>query len=158
MFVPPIDYYPFRYSSAVKPGSVLDIKFWSASDFTSAWFRTSLSTSLESSGKEIISQNKSQREEGLMMSEDDVKMTDIVEIDGKLDRLCDNLDVMRQCQFRMTEDISKIKEAVYNPDQGLYARLRAIEQWKEQTSKVVWVIMTSVIGLVCATIWQTFFN
>lgn len=57
MFVPPIDYYPFRYSSAVKPGSVLDIKFWSVSDFTSAWFRTSLSTSLESSGKEIPSQN-----------------------------------------------------------------------------------------------------
>ena len=57
MFVPPIDYYPFRYSSTVKPGSVLDIKFWSASDFTSAWFTTSLSTSLESSGKEIPSQN-----------------------------------------------------------------------------------------------------
>ena len=107
---------------------------------------------------EIISLNKSQGEGGHLMSEDDVKMTDIVEIDGKLDRLMDNLDVMRQCQFRMTEDISKIKEAVYNPDQGLYARLRAIEQWKDQTSKVVWVIMTSVIGLACATVWQTFFN
>lgn len=95
---------------------------------------------------------------GPVMSEDDVKMTDIVEIDGKLDRLCDNLDVMRQCQFRMTEDISKIKEAVYNPDQGLYARLRAIESWKETTSKILWVIMTSVIGLVTATFWQAFFN
>ena len=92
------------------------------------------------------------------MSEDDVKMTDIVEIDGKLDRLADSMDSLRHCQLRMTEDISKIKEAVYNPDQGLYARLRAIEQWKDQTSKVVWVITTSVIGLACATIWHTFFK
>ncbi len=92
------------------------------------------------------------------MSEEDVKMTDIVEIDGKLDRLCDSLDVLSKCQFRMTEDISKIKEAVYNPDQGLYARLRAIEQWKDQTSRIIWVIMTSVIGLLTATLWQAFFS
>ena len=92
------------------------------------------------------------------MTEEDVKMTDIVEIDGKLDRLCDGLDVMRQCQFRMTEDISKIKEAVYEPDKGLYARLRAIEQWKDQTSRIIWVIMTSVVGLLTATLWQAFFN
>jgi hypothetical protein len=107
---------------------------------------------------EIISLTKSLSGGGPIMSEEDVKMTDIVEIDGKLDRLADSLDVLSQCQFRMTEDISKIKEAVYNPDQGLYARLRAIEQWKDQTSKVVWVIMTSVIGLAVATIWQTFFK
>jgi hypothetical protein len=30
-------------------------------------------------------------------------------------------------QERMGDDISKIKEAVYNPDEGLYARLRALE-------------------------------
>ena len=97
-------------------------------------------------------------EEVAFMSEEDVKMTDIVEMDGKLDRLVDSLDVIRQCQFRMTEDISKIKEAIYNPDQGLYARLRVIEQWKDQTSKIVWVVTTSVIGLAIATVWQTFFN
>tara|TARA_R110002124_G_C8964012_1_gene514327 strand:- start:3058 stop:3384 length:327 start_codon:yes stop_codon:yes gene_type:complete len=96
--------------------------------------------------------------EGLTMSEDDVKMTDIVEIDGKLDRMADSLDSLRHCQLRMTEDISKIKEAVYNPDSGLYARLRAIEQWKDQTAKIVWVITTSVIGLAVATIWHTFFK
>lgn len=92
------------------------------------------------------------------MSEEDVKMTDIVEIDGKLDRLADSMDSLRHCQLRMTEDISKIKEAVYNPDQGLYARLRAIEQWKDQTSKIVWIITTSVIGLAVATAWHTFFK
>jgi len=92
------------------------------------------------------------------MSEEDVKMTDIVEIDGKLDRLADSMNVLRTCQLTMSDDISKIKEAVYNPDEGLYARLRAIEQWKNQTSKIVWVITTSVIGLACATIWHTFFK
>ena len=75
-----------------------------------------------------------------------------------LERLANRLDALLEKQEEIAVDISQIKEAVYNPDQGLYARLRAIEQWKEQTSKVVWVIMTTVIGLAVATIWQTFFN
>jgi len=58
----------------------------------------------------------------------------------------------------MSDDIGKIKEAVYNPDEGLYARLRNLEQWKETSSKITWVIMTSIIGLASATVWHTFFK
>ena len=52
------------------------------------------------------------------------------------------------------EDVKKIKEAVYNPDSGLYARLRELEQWKESQAKVQWTIITTVIGLVAATLYK----
>ena len=57
-------------------------------------------------------------------------------------------------QDEMNADIKQIKEAVYNPDSGLYARLRALEQWKETYSKVTWGVLTTVIGLVTATIYK----
>jgi hypothetical protein len=61
---------------------------------------------------------------------------------------------MAERQEEMVEDVKKIKEAVYNPDEGLYARLRAIEQWKENQSKLQWAITTTVIGLVVATVYK----
>lgn len=53
----------------------------------------------------------------------------IMELKGQIER-------MSERQEEMVEDVKKIKEAVYNPDEGLYARLRAIEQWKQNQSKV----------------------
>jgi len=49
--------------------------------------------------------------------------------------------------MEMGEDIVKIKEAVYNPDQGIYARIRELETFKKQSSKLIWIIMTTLIGL-----------
>jgi len=43
---------------------------------------------------------------------------------------------------------------VYDPNEGLYARLRDLEQWKETTSKVMWMVITTVVGLVTATIYN----
>jgi hypothetical protein len=54
----------------------------------------------------------------------------------------------------MCEDISKIKEAVYNPDEGLYARLRALEQWKDNTSKAQWLVSSSVLILMVKMFWD----
>jgi len=93
-----------------------------------------------------------------MPDDNEVKKVDIIELDGKLTRLCDGIEGIRTCQSRMSEDIGKIKEAVYNPDEGLYARLRNLEQWKETSSKITWVILTSIVGLATATVWHTFFK
>ena len=71
----------------------------------------------------------------------------IMELKGQIER-------MSERQEEMVEDVRKIKEAVYNPDEGLYARLRAIEQWKENQSKLQWAITTTVIGLVVATVYK----
>jgi hypothetical protein len=48
----------------------------------------------------------------------------------------------------MAEDISKVKEAVYHPDEGLYARIRELEGWKNTSSKVMWMLISSMIGVV----------
>ena len=71
----------------------------------------------------------------------------LVELSGKIQTVLDK-------QEELAENVSKIKEAVYNPDSGLYARLRSLEQWKETYSKVTWGVLTTVLGLVTATIYK----
>lgn len=73
-----------------------------------------------------------------------------LQIQSKLDKICNSMDVVQDKQEEMSEDIAKIKEAVYNPDEGLYARLRELESWKQTSSKMIWTLFTSVIGLMCA--------
>ena len=85
-----------------------------------------------------------------------VKVT-FVEIEGKFDQIMNNIDTVKEKQEEMAQDISKIKEAVYHPDQGLYARLKELESWKETSSRLTWLIITSLIGLTVATIYKTLF-
>ena len=83
-----------------------------------------------------------------MTNSDITHMTQaIMELKGQIER-------MSERQEEMVEDVKKIKEAVYNPDEGLYARLRALEQWKENQAKVQWAVITTVIGLVAATVYK----
>lgn len=74
------------------------------------------------------------------------------------------MQVLLDKQDELAENINKIKEAVYNPDKGLYARLSkldgrldALENWKNNNSKILWIIITVGVGLVLSTIWQTVF-
>jgi hypothetical protein len=73
-----------------------------------------------------------------------------LEIQTKLDRICTGMEVMSDKQEEMSEDIAKIKEAVYNPDNGLYARLRELESWKKTSSRMIWTLFTTVVGLIGA--------
>ena len=83
---------------------------------------------------------------------------DLTSLVTKLQRLVDAVEVVKDRQEQMALDISKIKEAVYNPDQGLYARLRALETWKEASSRLTWIIITSLAGLGTATFWNLIVN
>ncbi len=78
----------------------------------------------------------------------------LVELNTKLERLLSGIETLSANQERMGDDISKIKEAVYNPDEGLYARLRAIEQWKESTTKIQWMIISVVVMMAMKQIWE----
>ena len=78
----------------------------------------------------------------------------LIELNAKLERLLNGIDSLGINQERMCEDISKIKEAVYNPDSGLYARLRTLEEWKESTSRVQWIIGSGVLMLIGKMIWD----
>ena len=80
--------------------------------------------------------------------------TELVELSGKFERLMDAIEGVKERQEDMADDIAKIKEAVYNPDEGLYARLRALESWKKTSSRVIWMVVTALSGLVVATVWS----
>jgi hypothetical protein len=76
----------------------------------------------------------------------------MLEMQSKLDRVCNGIDGVSSKQEQMSEDIAKIKEAVYNPDQGLYARIRELETWKRTSSRMIWTLFTTMIGFITAFI------
>ena len=78
--------------------------------------------------------------------------------------LVTKMQVLLDKQDELGENISKIKEAVYDPDKGLYARLSrldarldALEAWKQNNTKVLWLVVTVSIGLVGSAVWQSIF-
>ena len=73
--------------------------------------------------------------------------TAILEIKNDIERIAEKQD-------EMISDIRDVKAAIYNPDSGLYARLRVLEQWKEAQSKIQWGIIMAVVGLVTTTIYK----
>jgi peptidoglycan hydrolase CwlO-like protein len=83
-----------------------------------------------------------------MMSDQlQVISTAILEIKNDIERIADK-------QEEMGNDIKEVKKAIYNPDSGLYARLRALEQWKEAQSKIQWGVIMTVFALVTSTIYK----
>jgi len=80
--------------------------------------------------------------------------SDITHLTQAIMELKGQIEIMSERQEVMVDDVKKIKEAVYNPDEGLYARLRELEQWKQSQAKVQWTIITTVIGLVAATLYK----
>lgn len=93
-----------------------------------------------------------------MSDEEQQKLTIMMaEISAKMQVLLDKQD-------ELGENISKIKEAVYNPDTGLYARLTkldsrldALEAWKADNTKIMWIIITIGVGLLLNTGWDAIF-
>ena len=77
------------------------------------------------------------------------------EINGKFDQMLQSIDVVKDKQEEMADDISKIKEAVYNPDSGLYARLRELESWKETSTRIIWMVVSAVFALSVATVYKS---
>ena len=78
----------------------------------------------------------------------------ITALDKKVDRMLSSIENLKEKQDDVAKDISKIKEAVYHPDEGLYARIKILETWKENQSKVSWIAMTAIIGLAIKQIWD----
>ena len=68
------------------------------------------------------------------------------------ERIMDALESVKENQERMCADIVKIKEAVYNPDNGLYARLRTLEEDVKSKNKFLWVLLSMGIGSIGAAI------
>ena len=74
------------------------------------------------------------------------------------------MQVLLDKQDELGENIAKIKEAVYDPDKGLYARLSKLdarldnlEAWKDNNARVIWILATALVGLLVSTGWQAIF-
>jgi len=72
-----------------------------------------------------------------------------------------DLKNMVQKQEELHSDIRDVKSAIYNPDSGLYTRIRDcderikdLETWQGNVTKILWTIATTVTGLVAATIYK----
>ena len=77
---------------------------------------------------------------------------EINEIKAALMELTVNIRHMDTKQDQMIDDIKSIKEAIYNPETGLYARVRDLEQWQSSMSRVIWTGGLGFIGLITKTI------
>ena len=74
----------------------------------------------------------------------------VVELTHQIQRMSDKQDTMIQ-------DVRQIKEAIYNPEQGLYARVRDLEQWQSGMSKFIWSFGLAVVGLIIQAIYINIF-
>ena len=87
----------------------------------------------------------------------DINPPQFFELDAKIQRIFDNIEVMKEKQIDMADDIAKIKDAVYNPDEGIYARLREIETWKRNQTKMMWILLTASVGVFTAYTFNVLF-
>jgi predicted nucleic acid-binding Zn-ribbon protein len=74
----------------------------------------------------------------------------LVDLAHQIQRMADKQD-------EMLDDVKKIKEAIYNPDQGLYARVRDLEQWQQGVAKFIWTVGLAVTGLIIQAIYSGLF-
>jgi hypothetical protein len=75
---------------------------------------------------------------------------------NKIEKIGNGMERFDERQEKIAEDVAKIKEAVYNPDSGIYSRLRELESWKDTMSKVIWGMVFSVIILFTASAYKLF--
>jgi len=83
---------------------------------------------------------------------------EFTELKGSLKRIEDVIMTIKEENEEMAEDITKIKEAIYNPDQGIYSRLKELENWKASVSRIMWLLATGALGSIGAAIWQILKN
>ena len=69
-------------------------------------------------------------------------------------KLLSGIDSIKDNQKEAVDAIVDIKEAIFDPDKGLFARVKEVETWKETSSKLLWIITTSTVGLVLAQIFK----
>jgi len=65
---------------------------------------------------------------------------------------------MSDKQDEMLTDVKTIKDAVYHPEIGLYARVRDLEQWQAGANKFIWSVGLAVTGLILEAIYSGLFN
>ena len=79
---------------------------------------------------------------------------ELQELKDAIVNLTHQIERMAEIQETMFQDVRQIKEAIYNPEQGLYARVRDLEQWQAGMSKIAWIFGSSIVALVAKTLYD----
>ena len=90
------------------------------------------------------------------MSEDSGCPNPLLKLTIDIEKVVNSVEVLHAKQDLVAEDITKIKEAVYNPDEGLYARIRALEAWKATSTKMMWILFTAMVAVLGSSIMKVF--
>tara|TARA_R100000995_G_C3404162_1_gene86324 strand:- start:319 stop:576 length:258 start_codon:yes stop_codon:yes gene_type:complete len=77
---------------------------------------------------------------------------EILDLKQAIMELTVNIKHMDSKQDEMLQDVKSIKEAIYNPETGLYARVRTLEQWQSSMSKIIWSVGFGFVGLITKAI------
>lgn len=71
----------------------------------------------------------------------------------KIDRLTQSVESIQKENQQILEKLDNISSAIYNPDEGLYARIKEqetrialLETFKSGTTKALWLISSTLLG------------
>lgn len=82
----------------------------------------------------------------------------VIELEQKFllfeQKLLSGIDTIKENQQEAVAAIVDIKESIFDPDKGLFARVKEVENWKNTSSRLLWIITTSTVGLVLAQIFK----
>ena len=70
------------------------------------------------------------------------------EVKASLELLSVKMDDIKEKQDEMTSIVNRVEKSLYEPDQGLYARVRDLEQWKKNQSKMMAMVGTATLSMV----------
>jgi len=74
----------------------------------------------------------------------------IIQLDKKVDRVVTNLETIKDKQDEFNRDLLKIKD----PDNGLFPRIKSLEEWRTMHSRVTWAAISALIGLAAKQLWD----
>ena len=86
------------------------------------------------------------------MSEDNGCPNPLLKLTIDIEKVVNSVEVLHSKHDLVADDITKIKEAVYNPDEGLYARIRALEAWNATSTKMMWILFTAMVATIVSSI------
>lgn len=81
------------------------------------------------------------------MEENQIQLL-VTEVKASLDVLSVKMDDIKEKQEEMTSIINRVEKSLYEPDAGLYARVRDLEQWKKNQSKMMMMVGTATLSMV----------
>ena len=69
------------------------------------------------------------------------------EVKASLDVLTLKMDDIKEKQEEVVTVINRVEKSLYEPDLGLYARVRDLEQWKKSQSKIMVIVGSTTLSM-----------